>query len=559
MPIDFQLIEKGNQVTNRAIVSWVAGAGGATASFQLKYKLAKKGGWKWISTTQNSVEIDSIAPGKKLYVQVRAVGFGLPTKKSKWVSKAKVAPSAPKKIVEEEVEQVVSNVSNLSISPISENQATLSWDLLEAEKSLTDLQIIIRRSSKTDGTGKWYQSQFVKKVPATSTSASVPLINGEYIIKVKDLTTKKKSKSQISVVLNIPDATPNLLVETRREDQDSPPFQGKKNRTYYSADFDGLVLDGDSKIDGVGLIDDLEQIDFYGLLEENGVYRFANTKSLPGKFQVTLESIIESRGLLPDNTIDARLTLVDSWYDWDGSGLANIVTAADFATQDDRGESINTRLPYENRAGTYPTSAIRANGARVTVEDLDTTSLGTGEVYQVLEANADESTAQIYFRASDSVPENHSVLLEANPDTFLLENADKLLQESTISFGPWAVLGKNTFVGRTFQFKAKLESNNPDETPLLDELGYKMTIAARTESSSSNIASGASAKAVTFTNAFYQEPTVGITAFNLASGDYYELTSVTRTGFTVHFKNSSNSSVDRNFQYVAAGFGSEQT
>ena len=73
------------------------------------------------------------------------------------------------------------------------------------------------------------------------------------------------------------------------------------------------------------------------------------------------------------------------------------------------------------------------------------------------------------------------------------------------------------------------------------------------------IASGAGAYTVTFANAFYEEPAIGVTAFNMASGDYYEVTSASRTGFTVHFKNSSNSSVNRNFQYVAAGFGSEQT
>jgi len=85
-----------------------------------------------------------------------------------------------------------------------------------------------------------------------------------------------------------------------------------------------------------------------------------------------------------------------------------------------------------------------------------------------------------------------------------------------------------------------------------------MQLESRTESSAT-IASGAGAKAVTFTNAFYQEPNIGITAFNLASGDYYEVTSATRTGFTVTFKNSSNSAIDRNFQYQAVGYGTEQT
>ena len=64
---------------------------------------------------------------------------------------------------------------------------------------------------------------------------------------------------------------------------------------------------------------------------------------------------------------------------------------------------------------------------------------------------------------------------------------------------------------------------------------------------------------VTFTDAFYQEPGVGITAFNLASGDYYEVTSASRTGFTITFFNSSNTAISRNFQYQAVGYGTEQT
>jgi hypothetical protein len=114
------------------------------------------------------------------------------------------------------------------------------------------------------------------------------------------------------------------------------------------------------------------------------------------------------------------------------------------------------------------------------------------------------------------------------------------------------------FTGRQFQFKAELSAAHVDQTPLVDELGYTMQLESRTESSATT-ASGAGAKAVTFANAFYQEPSVGITAFNLASGDYYEVTSTTRTGFTVTFKNSSNAAIDRNFQYQAVGYGTEQT
>ena len=314
-------------------------------------------------------------------------------------------------------------------------------------------------------------------------------MNGEYIIKLQDQTTKVKSATAISLVLNIPSAIPKLLVQTRREDTDTPPFQGEKFGCFYSDEYDGLVLDGADTVDDVLLIDDLSEMDFIGERLASGEYEFPALLDLGGKFQVELDRTINSRGLYPSDLIDDRSELVDAWSDWDGT-------------------------------------------------------------------LAEDTNAILYFRSSDEAPAADDILLEATPDFFLLEDGDKLLQESSTEFGDWRVLEKATFVGRTFQFKCELEADHPDQTPLVEELGYQLSIPARTESSAT-IASGAAAKAVTFTNAFYQAPTVGITAFNLASGDYYEVTSVTRTGFTVRFKNSSNSSVDRNFQYVAAGFGSE--
>ena len=80
---------------------------------------------------------------------------------------------------------------------------------------------------------------------------------------------------------------------------------------------------------------------------------------------------------------------------------------------------------------------------------------------------------------------------------------------------------------------------------------------SRTESSGT-IASGAGAKVVTFTNAFYQEPSIGLTVSNLTSGDYYQITSPSRLGFTVTFYNSSNAAIDRNFEYAATGYGVQE-
>ena len=89
----------------------------------------------------------------------------------------------------------------------------------------------------------------------------------------------------------------------------------------------------------------------------------------------------------------------------------------------------------------------------------------------------------------------------------------------------------------------------------------------RTEQSSTSITSGAGAKAVTFTDTFFTGtssiggvnsnlPSIAIQPVgSFASGDFFEVTNVSGTGFTVHFKNASNTSISRDFTYQAVGFG----
>ena len=122
-----------------------------------------------------------------------------------------------------------------------------------------------------------------------------------------------------------------------------------------------------------------------------------------------------------------------------------------------------------------------------------------------------------------------------------------------------------TFKGRGFQFRITIDTTDTAQNMNLQQAGYSATMPSRTEQSSV-IASGAGAKAVTFTAPFFVGtsalgnlnsflPSINISPQNMATGDYFELSSISGTGFTVHFKNSSNASIDRNFTYSAVGFG----
>ena len=148
------------------------------------------------------------------------------------------------------------------------------------------------------------------------------------------------------------------------------------------------------------------------------------------------------------------------------------------------------------------------------------------------EDNIDKVNAQLYVRTTTDDP------------------------AGTPTYGEWNEFANVISRGRGFQFKVRAVSEDPDINIIIDELGCLMELQLHTEQSGT-LASGAGAYAVVFDNAFYQPPNVGVTGFNMATGDFFTVTSVTRTGFTVEFKNSTGTSVNRNFTYTAVGYGRE--
>ena len=109
---------------------------------------------------------------------------------------------------------------------------------------------------------------------------------------------------------------------------------------------------------------------------------------------------------------------------------------------------------------------------------------------------------------------------------------------------------------RFAKFKVLLSSGIASQTPEITALQVFLQMRERTDTGS-NIASGtdAAGKTVTFGTAFFAEPSVTIAAQNLATGDFFTITSKSATAFTIEFFNSSGSTIDRTFDYVATGQG----
>jgi predicted phage tail protein len=124
----------------------------------------------------------------------------------------------------------------------------------------------------------------------------------------------------------------------------------------------------------------------------------------------------------------------------------------------------------------------------------------------------------------------------------------------TPTWGDWNEYANAIVRGRGIQLKVEGVTSTAQVGLVISELGATAELQQRTETASS---SGSSTYTVTYADAFYAAPDVTISPSNMATGDFFTLTSVTRTGFTVEFKDSASASVTRSFTYTAVGYGRE--
>ena len=110
------------------------------------------------------------------------------------------------------------------------------------------------------------------------------------------------------------------------------------------------------------------------------------------------------------------------------------------------------------------------------------------------------------------------------------------------------------YKGRGLKFKAILTTTDTQASPVISALSVAIDMEDRVISQG-DIASGAGSKAITFSPAFKELGGIGISAQNLSTGDFYVITSKSVSGFTITFKNSSGTDVNRTFDYVAKGYG----
>ena len=487
---------------NRTTFEWGRGTNGHSVVYNAEYKVGN-GNWNTALTRSNATswEIDGLNPNTSVTFRVRAVG-PLPVEKgSNWMEIVHPVPAIG---VEKKPDSATNpNTPNPGLSPTN-----------PPDPQAVTLQVI----GNDDIILRW-------KVPKTS-GAPINTLQLKALIRHSTeldsggkfgvgtwanstLLTEVHASTQYAVLpliegeylVKFQDLTSGLKSNNAVSSVIDIPDPTPKHQIIIDREdtdspaFTG-IKDNINLSTATGMEGLILNTDANGDFLTSGNYFFANILDLGAKFNIELTRTLKAVGVYPDDLWDTRTEMIDRWSDIDG-------------------------------------------------------------------ANPDDCSAQTYFRTADSPVTDDEYLLE-DGDTLLMEDGDKFLFEQNIVFGDWIPLEKGNYTGRIFQFRCSLESSSIDQTIVVSQLGYTAKITGRTEASTATISSGAGAKDVTFANAFFDTSTsapvsVALTANDMVSGDYYEVSNVTNTGFRVHFKNSSDASVSRNFEYQAVGFGKQES
>jgi hypothetical protein len=161
----------------------------------------------------------------------------------------------------------------------------------------------------------------------------------------------------------------------------------------------------------------------------------------------------------------------------------------------------------------------------------------------------------------DDLFDNRSGLFDTNSSNFdgdTPSNSNAHIEIATSDDNSTYTSFQNFVIGeytaRYFKFRVVLTSSDLASTPVVEEVSVTIDMPDRIFSGN-DITSGAGTYTVSFTNPYKTvNYAVGITAEDMATGDFFIVESKTINGFNVTFKNSGGTAVSKTFDYIAKGY-----
>lgn len=255
-------------------------------------------------------------------------------------------------------------------------------------------------------------------------------------------------------------------------------------------------------------------------LAQNVVYQVDEHPSFSGT-RNSMEFFPTLGGLAISGTlVDDILVPVDEVLAWDfGGGVASSGSYL-FAN------TVDLLAPFSSRV----TARIKAEA----VDVADTIDFRTNLCDEWLDLDGafiDDVNAELYMRTTTDDPSSMGAV-----------------------WTPWKPFFVGDYLARGYQFELRCSSLTDNHNMVITELSVSIDMPDRVVNLS-GLVSGAGTLAVSYPEPFFEVPSVGITGFNLNSGDYYQISNNTKNGFDIVFRNSGGTAVSRTFDVLAKGYG----
>lgn len=125
------------------------------------------------------------------------------------------------------------------------------------------------------------------------------------------------------------------------------------------------------------------------------------------------------------------------------------------------------------------------------------------------------------------------------------------------TWSEWEPFAVGEYTARAFQRRVRAETAFDFATPSISLMTFGITMEDRVERQA-GVSASAGVNSITFDAEFYQAPVIQITPLALPTGGTYEISSVSVSGFSVVFRNSSGTAITADFNWAAYGFGKRE-
>jgi predicted phage tail protein len=142
---------------------------------------------------------------------------------------------------------------------------------------------------------------------------------------------------------------------------------------------------------------------------------------------------------------------------------------------------------------------------------------------------------------------------DVNAELYIRTTEDN--PSSSPTWTDWKRIRAGEYLARGMQFQLRCTSGSENHTLLIKTLQVVIDMADRAINLGSLTSGLGASYRVDYSEPFRAQPVVSITADSLNSGDFYNLSSQSATGFNIVFKNSSGTIVSRVFSVIAKGYG----